>query len=117
MIQQMATEAPPQPSGSKKPEGLGKWPQIMHAAGNLADGFSTYAALRNPANTEANPLLPNSGPGVLAIKAASILPENLLMRWMAKKGHPKLAKAMGYGMGAAGLAVTPFNVRNARKPR
>ena len=98
-------------------EGLGKWPQVAHAAGNLADGVSTYAALRDPRNREGNPLLPNHGGAVLAIKAASILPENLLMRWIAKKGHPKIAKALGYGMGAAGGLATAGNVRHARRPR
>ena len=98
-------------------EGVGKWPHIAHAAGNLADGLSTYVALKNPNNYEANPLLPNHGGAVLAIKAASILPEALLMRLLAKKGHPTIAKALGYGLGAAGGAATVGNIKNARKPR
>ena len=106
-----------QASAAPKPEGLGKWPQIVHAAGNLADGLSTYAALKHPNAYEGNPLLPNNGAAVLAIKAASILPENLALRWIAKKGHPKIAKTLGYGLGAAGLAITPHNIRQARKPR
>ena len=117
-VLELQDETPEQdrPTKAKKP-GAGKAAHLVHAAGNLADGLSTYAALRDPRNEEANPLLPNHGGAVLGIKAASILPEALLMRFLAQKGHPKLAKMLGYGLGAAGGAAAVHNIRQIRKDK
>ncbi len=117
-VLELEDESPEQdrPTQAKKP-GAGKAAHLVHAAGNLADGLSTYAVLRDPRHVEANPLLPNNGKAVLGIKAASILPEALLMRFLAQKGHPKLAKALGYGLGIAGGAAAVHNVRQMRKDK
>jgi hypothetical protein len=106
--QTQATSAP-------APSGIGPYPYVADAAGDLADGLSTYAALKTGHASEGNPLLPNSGAGVLAIKAASILPEALAMRWLAGHGHPTIAKVLGYGLGAAGGAAAVHNVGVARR--
>jgi len=108
-MQSAPAAAPP------KKDGVGLAPHLVHAAGNLADGLSSYGALKRGGH-EMNPLLPNNAAGVLAIKAASTIPEALLMRYLAKHGHPKLAKALGYGLGAAGGAATIGNLRVGRTP-
>ena len=111
LLAKMTDETPEtdRPTQARKPT-VGKAAHLVHAAGNLADGLSTYRALSR-GGEEMNPLLPNHGGAVLGIKAASILPEALLMRFLASKGHPKLAKALGYGLGAAGGLATIGNLR------
>ena len=108
-MQEAPTGAPP-----SKGKPVGKAPYLVHAAGNLADGLSSYAASKQ-GGQERNPLLPNNGAAILAIKAASTIPEALLMRLLAKHGHEKIAKALGYGLGAAGGAAALGNLR-VKKP-
>jgi hypothetical protein len=107
-LQQAPTGAPP-----SKGKPVGKAPYLVHAAGNLADGLSSYAASKQ-GGQERNPLLPNNGAAILAIKAASTIPEALLIRLLAKHGHEKIAKALGYGLGGAGMAATIGNLRVKR---
>jgi hypothetical protein len=102
-LAQQMTQAAPQ-----KKEGIGPWPYAALIGGNAADTLTTYQALKGGHGQEGNPLLPKSAAGIAAVKAGMTIPEILIMRAMTPN-HPKLAKAAGYGLGAAGALLALHN--------
>lgn len=93
----------PNPQGQ---QGVGMAPYAALFGGQGADALSTIMALRNPAFKEANPM--GEG-GTLAAKAGSTLAFALLMHYLAGKGHPGAAKAIGYIGGASGAIPAALN--------
>lgn len=81
-------------------------PQAAIIAGNVLDVVSTEIALQRPGLREANPILGQSMPRRLAIKAAGTAAQVWVVRKMGKE-HPKAAKVFGYAIGAwfGGVAV------------
>lgn len=105
--------ADPQPQAQPEPKGVGVGPYAAVAGGELADILSTLYAKNHGAH-EANPVLGDFGPGAIALKSASTLPMILMMRYLAKAGHPTAAKALGYGTGAALGGVAVHNLSTAK---
>ena len=93
--------------------GVGVGPYAALAGGQIADILSTLHAKQN-GGVEGNPLLGEFGAKDIALKGAMSLPMVLLMRHLGKSGHPTLAKALGYGAGAAlgGVAAHNMTVGN-----
>jgi hypothetical protein len=91
----------------RRPQGIGMGPYAALAGGSLADGISTVAALKRPGTVEANPLLKGGTAEMAAVKGGSTAALLWAMRELVKNGHPKVAKAIGYGGGAVlgGLAA------------
>lgn len=81
-------------------------PQAAIITGNVLDAVSTEIALQRPGLREANPILGQSMPRRLAIKAAGTAAQVWVVRRMGKE-HPKAAKVFGYAIGAwfGGVAV------------
>lgn len=83
--------------------------------GNALDAGTSYHALHsNPNAYESNPVLPSSGGGIAAVKAAATLPEILLVKYLASHGHPTAAKALGYGTGALGVGLGVNNLMKSK---
>lgn len=87
--------------------GIGIAPYAALIGGNGADLATTLRALTSGAGHEANPLMSTSPVGITAQKAAGTAGLALLMHELAQRGHPKIAKAIGYldGGAMAGLAL------------
>lgn len=85
-------------------------------AGNTGDAASTWYALsHNPNAREGNPLLPNNGALIAAIKLLASIPEVYAVKQLRDHGHPTAAKALGYGLGALGGGMTVNNLVQARR--
>ena len=76
--------------------------------GQGADLATTLPAVMSGRYRESNPL--GLG-GIVAGKAAMMGLVPWLMRKLARDGHPRLSKALGYGVGAAGAVPAAMNVR------
>lgn len=92
-------------------------PQAALVIGSSLDAATTMYALKvNPRAYEANPLLAQGGLyGFAAGKAAATSALVLVITKLEKK-HPRWAKVIGYGGGAAlsGLAANNFRLARAR---
>lgn len=77
--------------------------------GNGLDALTTEIALRGPSLREANPILGQSAAPRVALKAAMTAGEVLMVRWLGPS-HPKLAKGLGYAIGAATTAAAVHNL-------
>lgn len=99
-----APEAAPDPE--KKEGGIGVGPYAALIGGSAADLGTTMQALKRPGTYEANPLLSGGTAEMMAVKGGSTLALAWAMHELAKT-HPKAAKMLGYGGGAAlgGLAL------------
>ncbi|MCR4342147.1 MAG: hypothetical protein NUW01_19900, partial [Gemmatimonadaceae bacterium] len=86
---------------------VGPGPYAALFGGQGADIATTLMG-RSRGMRETNPL---GFGGVMAGKAALMTLGPLLMRKLAKQGHPTAAKVMGYGMGAAGAVPAVMNAR------
>lgn len=91
-------------------------PQTALTLGSIADAASTvYALQTNSRAREANPLLAHGGTvGMLAGKSAS----TAWLVWVTGKlqaKHPRVAKIVGYGGGAALSALAARNVSLAQQ--
>ena len=99
------SEAPPPAvvGGSNFP------PYVFMIAGNVADLWTTKAALDRGA-VEANPGLAGQPFQRLALaKVAGVAAMAVLMRIMETHGHPKVARWFGYVEGAATFGVAVHN--------
>ena len=108
----LSQEAPATQAEEKK--GIGPYPYIALTAGNIADGYTTYKAMTERGAREMNPILPKNPAALMAVKALSSIPEALIVRSLSKN-HPKIAKAMGYSMGALGGLLALHNHNVGRK--
>ena len=79
--------------------------------GQLADLTSTLVALERGA-VEANPILPDSAAGIVAVKLGSTLAIDLLLHRLAKR-HPRLSRALHYVVGALGLIPAILNAKRS----
>lgn len=103
-----ADHADPAAAPAEK-KGIGPAPYLAMLGGHLADAGSTLAALKRPNVVEGNPILQGFGPAGIAMKSGSALLTALLMRKLAKDGHPTAAKILGYGTGGAMGALAARN--------
>lgn len=105
----------PNASPLKAQAGIGIAPYAAVAGGNAADLVSTRIALGRSGAREGNPMLANSSAaGMTAAKAGSAALVMLIMRQLAKSGHPTAAKALGYGTGAGLGAVAAHNMTQGK---
>lgn len=90
---------------------VGTGPQAAIVIGNVLDIVSTEIALQRPGNVEGNPFMGQSMTRRLAMKSVGTVAQVWLVNRLGKK-HPKLAKGVGYGLGAfyGGVAVWNFRV-------
>lgn len=101
--------------GEPEKKGIGIAPYAAVAGGNAADLVSTRIALGREGAREGNPMLANSGAaGMTAAKAGSAALVMLIMRQLAKSGHPTAAKALGYGTGVGLGAVAAHNMTQGK---
>jgi hypothetical protein len=109
-------EAGAEPVGeAPEKKGIGIGPYAAVAGGNAADLISTRIALGREGAREGNPLLANSNAaGMTAAKAGSAALVMLIMRQLAKSGHPTAAKALGYGTGVGLGAVAAHNMTQGK---
>ena len=107
MLSQMDPQQTPDPAAPPARKGIGIAPYAALAGGSLADGISTYQALKRPGTYELNPLLSGGTAEMIAMKGGTTAALLWAMHELAKQGHPTAAKVMGYVGGAAlgGLAV------------
>ena len=94
--------------------GIGPWPYLAMAGGNGLDLGSTLSGLNRPGTREANPVFGGSKAAIVAGKAGGSVLIAAIMRALAKKGHPKAAKMLGYLDGGAMGAVGLHNLRQGR---
>jgi hypothetical protein len=105
----------PAPADARAVGGLGAAPYLAMAAGTLADGASTWFDLHKGYGHEADPLYPDNGAAVFALRAAELVPQALTMKYLADHGHPQLARLFGYGAGAMGAYFAAHNLNVARQ--
>jgi hypothetical protein len=86
------------------------WPMTATVAGNAGDALTSLLALRNPGLRESNPLLPQNGALIAAIKLLATYPELRAVQYLRDHGHPTVALALGYGIGAMGGGLAAHNV-------
>jgi hypothetical protein len=80
-------------------------------AGHLADILSTHAALKRPGVSEGNSAVYGENPSLgrlIGTKAAVAVPSAFALAKLYEK-HPKLAQALGYGVGAFGAILAARN--------
>lgn len=83
-------------------------PYVVLIAGNTADIVTTGQCFNRPGCHEGNGLTEtNRIGGLAASKACAVIAEAMAMHLLAVHGHPRIGKAIGYGVGALtfGLAV------------
>lgn len=85
---------------------VGSGPYSAIIAGNVLDAVSTEIALQRPGLREANPILGQSQTRRLAIKSVGTVAQVWIVKAVGKT-RPKLAKGLGYGVGAffGGVAI------------
>jgi hypothetical protein len=110
MLQQM--DPPAQVEQAESGAGIGPGPYAALFAGQGADLATTLMAMRKPGAREMNPL---GVGGVVASKMAMMALMPFLMRKFAKQGNGTAAKALGYGIGAAGAVPAVWNARQMAK--
>lgn len=91
-------------------KGIGPWPYLAAAGGQALDGASSVRNFGRGYG-EGNPLYGTGQPAgrLLATKAGISVATMLLMKAIAKK-NPAAAKALGYGVGAAGAVPGVYNL-------
>ena len=89
-----------QPQEQQQPA-IDKWPMIATGLAGLGDIVSTQRNLANNGR-EFNPLVPQNRVGNAAVLGAGYLGNIALQYYLAKHGHPNIAKTLGYGMAAEG---------------
>src|SRR3990167_555373 len=112
--QALLSEMAPVAGAGEGPTGAGWAPYAAVIGGNAADALTTMQAIRSGRGREGNPLLPQSPAAIAGMKAALTVPEVWAMRALTKAGHPRIAKAIGYGIGALGGAMAVRNHRGGR---
>lgn len=83
-------------------------PYVVLIAGNTADIVTTGQCFQRPGCHEGNGVTATNQIGALAAsKACAVFAEAFTMHLLAVHGHPRIGKAIGYGVGALtfGLAV------------
>jgi hypothetical protein len=113
LMQTMQGQADPEAAVSKE-SGAGVGPYAALFGGEAADIGTTVAA-KARGGKESNPLLGDFGPAAIAAKLGTAGAMALAMRYLASHGHPGLAKALGYGSGAALGAVAAHNSQVGKK--
>ena len=108
LLQVMQDKAEPVSERKAESQGVGVGPYAALLGGEAADIGTTLAAKKRGA-VESNPLLGDFGPAAIAGKVGTAAAMALAMRYLANHGHPTLAKALGYGSGAALGAVAAHN--------
>ena len=78
--------------------------------GQTADAVTTWHVLAGGRGVEANPLLPRDPTKIAFVKAGTVVVQLYLLRYLAQSGHQKLARWLGYGIGAAGASAALWNV-------
>lgn len=84
-------------------------------AGNVADLWTTQAALASGRGYEGNPALWKQGIGQIAIaKTGGVLVLVGAMRFLETHGHPKIARALGFIDGGVTVSAALHNTRVGR---
>lgn len=110
----LAQEPPQQvPPRATNADRVGPAPYLAAVGGTLADLGTTLDA-RSRGAREANPLAGSDTGSIIAVKGAEAVLMPLLMRYLAKQGHPTAAKALGYITGGIGGASAIHNAQVAR---
>ena len=103
--------APPSPGG------VGIWPYIAEAAGQGADAASSIYG-GSHGEHEMNPLIGSDHPGKqLMMKGISSAAIDGLMALLGNSGNPvaqKVAKILGYGVGAVGGVTAGMNLKKSK---
>lgn len=79
--------------------------------GNALDLVSTEVVIARGVGREANPLVGNHVAQRVAVKAAGTALQVFLVKKIEQRGHPKLAKVVGYSAGAFYGVVAARNLR------
>lgn len=95
---QAALDNPPPAQVRQKDEGIGPFPYLVSAGGDVADLVTTLQAVNSGRGQEANPLFGRSPGRIAATKAASTIGTLFLLK-LLEKNHPTAAKWLGYGNG------------------
>lgn len=90
-------------------------PYVVLIAGNTADIVTTGQCFQRPGCHEGNWLTEtNQIRGLAASKACAVIAEAMAMHLLAVHGHPRIGKAIGYGVGALTLGLAVRNNGVAR---
>lgn len=91
---------------------IDKKPIAAVLAAGYADMLTTQLNLHvTPGAYEQNPLVPSAPTANLVVGSAGYVGAAVAVYLLERHGHPKLAKAFGYGMASVGATCA---VRNAR---
>ncbi len=90
-----------------------KLPITALVIGNVADAVSTELALQRPGVREANPVMGASSAQRIAVKAAGTAAQVWVVRKIGAR-RPKLAKVLGYSVGAFHCGIAAHNLRVGR---
>lgn len=86
----------------------------VYIGGQVLDGWTTLAATRSGAGTEANPFMGSGGPANVAIKGGVAVLAGYLLKRHAQE-HPKLASGLAIGLGAGLGAIGVHNASLLRR--
>jgi hypothetical protein len=95
-----------------EPQGIGAAPYAAAIGGQGADAITTMMALGRPGAKELNPM---GGAGIMGAKLGMGVAAPFLMHYLQSHGHPTAAKALGYGVGAAGVIPAISNIHQMTK--
>ena len=88
---------------------MAPWAQGALVGGNAFDLGTTLHALSRPGTREGNPVLGQHSGRIAAIKGGSTLLQLLVLRKLGQT-HPRVANALGVGLGGAMGAVGARNL-------
>lgn len=86
-----------------------RWPMAATVGGNALDAATTWRAISDGRAREGNPMLPQNPAAIVGLKAATTIPELILLHVLAAHGHPTAAKILGYSIGALGTGLALHN--------
>lgn len=111
----MFAAAPPAQAQSSPPKpSIGPAPYIVMIAGNVADLWTTKAAMDTGRAHEGNPAWVRQDIGTLtAVKIGGVIAIAVIMLMLETHGHPRAAKILGYMDGGLTVGVSAHNWRVA----
>jgi hypothetical protein len=94
---------------------IGPAPYLVLTIANSLDLATTLHALHSGRGKEGNPVMGAMGtPGLVVMKTGGAVFVGWAMKKIAHDGHPRVARTLGYVMGAAMVGVSLHNVRVGR---